>query len=48
MCVCVDQIFTVKQVNEKGQVKECRVYMCFMDLEKTYDMVKKEALWQVF
>ena len=27
--------------------KKCRVYMSFMDLEKVYDGVNEEALWQV-
>ena len=26
--------------------KTCRVYVCFMDLEKAYDRVNREALWQ--
>ena len=39
---CVDQIFTLKQIWEKS-----RVYVGFMDLEKTYDRVNKEALGQV-
>ena len=44
---CVDQIFTLKQIGEKAQVKKCTVYVSFMDLEKTYDRVNREALWQV-
>ena len=39
---CVDQIFTLKQIWEKS-----RVYVGFMDLEKTYDRVNREALGQV-
>ena len=40
-------MFTLKQIGEKTPVKKCLVYMGFMDLEKTYDRVNGEALWQV-
>ena len=41
----VDQIFTLKQIDEKAQEKKCRVYVGFMDLEKACDTVNREALW---
>ena len=44
---CVDQIFTLKQIGEKAREKKCRVYVGFMDLEKAYDMINREALWEV-
>ena len=44
---CVDQIFTLKQIGEKAREKKCRVYVRFMDLEKSYDRVNREALCQV-
>ena len=44
---CVDQIFTLKQIGEKTRERKCRVYVGFLDLEKAYDMVNREALWQV-
>ena len=44
---CVGQIFTPKQIGEKVREKICSVHMGFLDLEKAYDMVNKEALWQV-
>ena len=44
---CVDQIFTLKQIDEKAQEKKRRVYVDFMDLEKAHDTVNKEALWRV-
>ena len=46
---CEDQIFTLKQIVEKARKKKCkcRVYVGFMDLEKAYDRVNREALWQV-
>ena len=44
---CVDQIFTLKQIDEKAQEKKCRVYLGFMELEMGYERVNREALWQV-
>ena len=43
---CVDQIFTLKQIGEKPQEKKCRVYVVLIDLEKVYDRINREALWQ--
>ena len=43
----VDQIFTLKQIGEKAREKKCRVYVSFMDLEKAYDRVNREGIWQV-
>ena len=36
-----NQIFTLKQISEKGQEKKCRMQLGFMDLEKTYDRVNR-------
>ena len=44
---CVDEIFTPEQIGEKAREKERRVYVGFIDLEKAYDTVNREALWQV-
>ena len=46
---CVDQIFTLKQIGEKTREKYMcmRVYVGFIEFEKAYDMVNREALWQV-
>ena len=45
---CVDQIFTLKQIGEKAWERERKVYVGFMlYLEKAYDRVNREALWQV-
>ena len=44
---CVDQIFTLKQISEKAREKKCRVYVDFIDLEKVYNGVNRETLWQV-
>ena len=32
---CLDQIFSLKQIGEKAREKKCRIYVSFMDLEKT-------------
>ena len=44
---CVDKIFTLKQIGEKGRQKKRRVHVGFIDFEKAYDRVNREALWQV-
>ena len=44
---CADQIFPLKQIGEKVREKKRRVYVGFMDLEKAYDSVNREAIWQV-
>ena len=40
---CVDQIFAIKMIEylQKGG----KLYPAFMDLEKAYDRVEREALW---
>ena len=42
----VDEIFTLKQIGEKVCEKKQKVYMGFMDLEKAYDRVNREAPFQ--
>ena len=42
-----NQIFTIKQVGEKAHEKKWRVYDDFLQLQKAYDRVNKEVLWQV-
>src|SRR5215469_10087545 len=44
---CLDQVFVVKSLCEKFREKGREVYMAFMDLEKAYDRVDREALWMV-
>ena len=44
---CVDQIINLKQIGTKKHATKNVVYVGFMDLEKTYDMVNRAALWQV-
>ena len=43
----VHQIFTLKHIGEEAQEKKRRVYMGLIYLEKAYDRVNREALWQV-
>ena len=44
---CMDQIFIVRTVCEKYMAKGKDVYFAFMDLEKAYDRVDRNALWSV-
>ena len=44
---CMDQVFVVRQVCEKYMQKGKEVFWAFMDLEKAYDRVDREALWKV-
>ena len=44
---CVDQVFTIKHIDEKARDKKCRVYVGFIDIEKAYDRVNREDFWQV-
>ena len=44
---CVDQIFTLKKIVEKAREKKHRVYVDFIDLEKSYDRVNREAFWEM-
>ena len=43
----MDQTFTVRQVCEKVMEKEKSMVMTCVDLEKAYNKVDREKLWQV-
>ena len=43
----MDQIFSVKMTVEKYLAKDRKLYAAFMDLEKAYDRVDWNALWDV-
>ena len=44
---CVDQMFVMKQMSEKFVEKNKSLYVAYMDLEKVYDRVDREAMWRV-
>ena len=44
---CTDQTFIVRQICEKYVAKGKDVYFAFLDLEKAYDRVDREAMWKV-
>ena len=44
----VDQIFTLKQIGKEAREKKRRGYMGFINLERVYDRVNRQALWQMF
>ena len=44
---CTDQVFVVRQICEKYLAKGKDVYFAFMDLEKAYDRVDRDAMWNV-
>ena len=44
---CMDQLFVVRQVCEKFRARGKEVFWAFMDLEKAYDRVDREAMWRV-
>ena len=44
---CTDQIFIVRQICEKYLGKGKDVYFAFLDLEKAYDRVDRDAIWNV-
>ena len=44
---CTDQIFIVRQICEKYLGKGKDVYFAFLDLEKAYDRVDRDAMWRL-
>ena len=44
---CTDQVFIVRQICEKYLAKGKDVYFAFMDLEKAYDRIDRDAMWKV-
>ncbi len=43
---CVDQIFAMKRLVEEYLGND-KLYAAFMDLEKAYDRVDREVLWNL-
>ena len=44
---CIDQVYTLKQLSEKYVGKRKDLYVAYMDLEKAYDRIDREAMWSV-
>ena len=44
---CVDQVFVMKQLSEKMVDKKKSLYAAYMDLEKAYDRIDRDAMWCV-
>ena len=42
-----EAIFAVRQLQEKSREQGQHLYLCFIDLEKAFDCVPREALWKV-
>ena len=43
----IDTIFTARQLQEKCQEQNVDLYMTFVDLTKTFDIVSREGLWKI-
>ena len=43
----MDQVFAVRQVCEKYLANGKDVFLAFMDLEKTYDAIDRDGVWQM-
>ena len=43
----IDQVLVLKRLVEQYREKRKELYVAFMDLEKVYDKVCREALWMV-
>ncbi|CAK1597415.1 unnamed protein product [Parnassius mnemosyne] len=43
---CTDQVFSTRMIAEKFLAKNQKVFCAFMDLEKAYDRVDRDVLWQ--
>ena len=44
---CTDQLFTVRMLSEKTIAKNKRMTMVCVDLEKAYDNVNRDLMWNV-
>ena len=44
---CVDQVFVMRQLCERFESKGKNLYAAYMDLEKAYDRIDRNAMWSV-
>ena len=44
---CMDQVFAVRQVCEKYLANGIYLFWAFMDLEKAYDKIDRQGMWQM-
>ena len=44
---CADQLFTIRQMSEKMLEKNKKMVVACVDLEKAYDWVGRDKLWNV-
>ena len=44
---CINQVFVMKQMSEKFIDRSKSLHVAYMDLEKAYDRVDREAMWRV-
>ncbi len=44
---CIDRVFSIKRLVEEYLRNDKKLYVAFMDLEKTYNRVDRDALWSV-
>ena len=45
---CCDQIYVARMLIQKTREFNRPLYFCFIDLQKAYDSINREALWQSF
>ncbi|CAK1581959.1 unnamed protein product [Parnassius mnemosyne] len=43
---CMDQVFSMRMIAETFLAKNQKVFCALMDLEKAYDRVNRNVLWQ--
>jgi len=44
---CIDNIFIIKQTIEKRREFNLETHLAFLDLEKAFDRVNRNQLWQI-
>ena len=44
---CIDNVFTIKQTIEKRREFNLETHIAFLDLEKAFERVNRNQLWQI-